>query len=262
MELNYIHGARITAEIKKGKAVHEQMEQETNVPIVLMPKSYPDFLYKDLYIGNAALDNLFTNKKTREIKLYGSLNGFRFSGKIDQLDIKGDEVVITEDKTKASDNLPSEPQLLTHKVQVMLYRKMLDDLSKSLYTSTNFKRAYRTTLMKLTPEFIRQLDALNVEKDLQSIDIIADKFFGAFTKINKISNNLHIRYTNQYTGKEIKLYKFDYNEKEMQDIITFVLKYWNGERESLPVPEDEKWKCNYCVFFGKECRVWWPQKGL
>ena len=39
------------------------------------------------------------------------------------------------------------------------------------------------------------------------------------------------------------------------------MKYWNGERKSLPVPEKESWKCNYCVFFGKECKAWWSAKG-
>ena len=49
MELNYIHGAKITAEIKKGRALHEELENETNVPIVLMPKSYADVMYKMIY---------------------------------------------------------------------------------------------------------------------------------------------------------------------------------------------------------------------
>ena len=80
--------------------------------------------------------------------------------------------------------------------------------------------------------------------------------------MGSIDNTLYIRYINQFTGEEIKQHKMEYKKEEMDGIIRYVLKYWNGERESARVPEQEQWKCNYCVFFGKECKVWWGQKGL
>jgi hypothetical protein len=43
--------------------------------------------------------------------------------------------------------------------------------------------------------------------------------------------------------------------------VKYVLGYWNGERESNPVPESEKWKCEWCEFFGDKCKVWWGQRG-
>ncbi len=107
MELNYIHGAKITAEIKKGRALHEELESETNVPIVLMPKSYADVMYKILYTSVSALDALVKNKISREIQVYGAINGFTVVGKIDQLEIKDNEVFVWEDKTKSNDNLPT-----------------------------------------------------------------------------------------------------------------------------------------------------------
>ncbi len=262
MELNYIHGAKITEEIRKGKQIHGELESETNVPIVLMPRSYADFLYKGLYTSYIALKALQQNKKTREVQIYGSINGFRLTGKIDQLDIKDNEVVVTEDKTKGSDKLPSEAQMLTHRVQVMVYKKVLDDIHAKKYTSDNFKKAYRTYNLRITDEFARQLNALEVQKEMQGIDSISDMFFASLEKLDKISDTLCIRYINQSTGKLIDTHKFKYTDNEMSSVLDFVLKYWKGERESLAVPQNEKWKCNFCAFFGKECKVWWPQKGL
>ncbi len=262
MELQYIHGTKITAEIKKGAQIHEELEEETNVPIVLMPKSYADVMYKILYTSAMALETLFKNKKSREIQIYGFLNGFPLVGKMDQLEIKDNEVFVWEDKTKASDNLPTEPQLNTHRIQVMIYRKMLDDIRKKAYTIDQFRRKYGILNLKITEEFSRQLDALNIEKSMQTVDSVTQRYFALLSKIENLSDTLHIRYINQFTGKEIKVYRFVYDEKEMQNALEFVLKYWRGERESLPVPETEKWKCNYCVFFGKECKVWWSQKSL
>lgn len=264
MELNYIHGARITAEIKKGRALHEELEHETNIPIpiVLMPKSFADVMYKTLYTSCCALDALIKNKIAREIQVYGAINGFTLVGKMDQLEIKDGEVFVWEDKTKTSDNVPTEPQMLAHKVQVMVYRKMMADLINKAYTIDIFRKKYGIATLRISEEFARQLDMLEIPKNMQSVDAIATKFFETFPKLGKMSDVLHIRYINQFTGKEIKLYKFNYDEKEIGKELDFVLKYWSGERESLPVPENEKWKCGYCVFFGKECKVWWPQKKL
>jgi exonuclease V len=262
MELNYIHGPKITNEIKKGRAMHEGMENEVNVPIVLMPKSYPDFMYKSLYTSAMALDSLFKNGKAREIQVYGSINGFKLAGKIDLLELHDDEVTIVEDKTKANDNMPSEPQLLTHKVQVMLYKRVMENLRQKKYSLEDFRKAYKPTFMRITPEFTRQLEALSISKDMQSVDAVAVNLFEEFAKVKRISDNLRIRYINQYTGKEIGVHRFVYKDEELSNMMEFALKYWKGERESLPVPEQEKWKCNYCAFFGKECKVWWPQQNL
>lgn len=262
MEYGYLFGERITKEIKKGKEIHKEMEEETNVPVVLMSRTYDDYMYKVIYTSVVALETLFKGKKSREIMLYGMLNGFPFVGKMDMLEIKDSETQVWEDKTKSNDNLPSDPQLLTHKIQVMLYKRMLDEIKGGRYNLEMFRKFFRTQSLKISMEFARQLDALSIEKALQSVDAVAVKYFELMMKLPKISEDLHIRYINQLTGKEIKLYRFKYDEKEIGDALEFVLKYWRGERDSLPVPEDEKWKCNYCAFFGKECKVWWPQKKL
>ncbi len=262
MEYNYRYGRKITAQIKEGRAIHEELENETNVPIILQPRNYPDALYRDLYRSYMALLSLKENGRTREVSIYGSINGYTVVGKIDELQSKDGEITILEDKTKQSDTIPSESQSLTHKVQIMMYKKMTEDILEGSYGIQNFVKAYRTNEMVLTEEFKRQLDAINVPKELQEVSKIAKKFFDAFASSGKLNANLRIRYINQFTGKEIKLYKFDYKKEEMDEMIKYILKYWNRERESMPVPESEQWKCNYCVFFGKECKVWYKQKGL
>ena len=262
MELNHIHGAKITKEIREGRAMHEHMESEVNEQISLQPKGYTDALYKNLYSSYKALEALEAHGKTREVQIYGSLSGYRIVGKLDELDSEGSETMIIEDKTRGSDTVPSDAQALTHKVQVLIYKKMLQDIKDGRYTADNFKSSYAVRTMLLTPEFTRQLDALGIEKQLQNVASIADAFFASAIKINGVSDTLCIRYINQYTGKQTNLIKFKYDEKEVQEIVRYVMKYWSGGREPQPVPEAEKWKCNMCRFFGNECKIWWPQAGL
>ncbi len=262
MELNYLYGQKITKEIRKGRQIHGDLESETNVPIVLMPKGYPDYMYKSMYTSYMALKTLKEKNKTREVQVYGSIDGFKIVGKIDQLDLKDGEVIVQEDKTRGSDNIPSDAQILTHKAQVMLYRKLLEDIIAERYTAKAFKESYKTSNMLLTPEFKRQLEAIGVEHDLMGIYSITEAFFSSIRKMGRLSDTLYLRYINQFTGNVIKLHKLKYSDEEMTQMLDFVMKYWKGEREALPVPEQEKWKCNFCAFFGKECKVWWSQAKL
>ncbi len=90
MELGYLYGHEIeTKEIAKGKEIHEELESETNVPILLQAKSYADFMYKSLYTTYEALETLKRNKKSRELLLYGNLGKFKVVGKMDELEISG-----------------------------------------------------------------------------------------------------------------------------------------------------------------------------
>ncbi|MDE1811087.1 MAG: PD-(D/E)XK nuclease family protein [Candidatus Micrarchaeota archaeon] len=259
MELNYIHGPSITKEIKKGSKIHEELEGEINVPIILQPKSYADSLYKALYTSHQAVATLKEKGVTREVQIYGSLGGYKVVGKIDQLQTENGETAILEDKTRGNDTMPSDAQVLTHRVQVMIYKKLLDDVNSGDYSAKNFTMAYKTANLKMTDEFVRQLDANQVDKGLQDMGAIAEAFFNDMRTLNKISNTLYVRYLNQFTRKEIKMERLQYDRNEAQGIIMHMLKFWNGERKSLPVPENEKWKCNWCVFFGKQCTVWWQK---
>lgn len=261
MELRARHGAKITNEIRKGAQIHGELEDQVNVPMFLQPKSYPDYMYKQLYTSHAALVSLRENGKGREIQMYGSIGGYRLVGRIDMLQMSGGKVVIWEDKTKANGKPPSEAQLHTNRIQLLVYRRMLDDLVSGDYTERNFTRAYSTEKMVLTAEFVRQLKALGVPDPEMDIGRIAGRLFTEFRGLGSVSDSMRLRYLQQSTGNEIQIYSFDYNKEETQGIVKYVLGYWNGERESNPVPESEKWKCEWCEFFGDKCKVWWGQRG-
>ncbi|MCL4383383.1 MAG: hypothetical protein QXP35_01390 [Candidatus Micrarchaeaceae archaeon] len=257
MELNYLYGQKLTSQISAGKTLHDDLENKISVPLILQPKNYADYLFKDFYKCYTALNSLDKNKKAREITLYGTLNSFKLIGKIDQLELKNNSTLLIEDKTRSNGNVPSEAQTLTHKIQIMVYRKMLGNIISKKFDYKAFKNLYSLDRLQLTQEFVRQLDALNIEKDLQSLDVIAGKFFAMISEIKNLSNILYLRYINQNTGNELKLFKFEYDENYTNSVIDFSVKYWNGERKAIPVQESEKWKCSLCKFFGKECKVWW-----
>jgi CRISPR/Cas system-associated exonuclease Cas4 (RecB family) len=262
MELNYRFGKKITAEIKAGRAVHEKLEEDINVPIMLEPTTWPDKMFKMIYTSYLAVSGLQKRGKGREIQIYGSINGYRLSGRIDQLEMEGGSVVISDDKTRTGPSPPSDAQVLTNRIQMFIYRKMLDDARSGSYSYQNFGKAYQPERMLLSDQFRRQLKATGIDPSLSSVEAVARAYFDSLTKIPRPSDRLRVRYIDKTTGDEIRLYSFDYNPKETQEAIRHVLQFWNGERESEPVKEEEKWKCNSCKFFGEQCKVWWPQGKL
>ncbi|MCL5122623.1 MAG: exonuclease V [Candidatus Marsarchaeota archaeon] len=263
MELRYLYGdKKKTVEEKKGTLLHEMLENETNVPVLLEPKSYADYMYKTLYTSSIALSALKENGRTREVQVFGRMEGFNLVGKIDQLNFRNEVVTVEEDKTRANDNLPNASQMLPNKVQVMFYRSMLEDIQNGTYTLEDFKKAYYTERLVLTDEFRRQLAAMHIEQSKHSMQYVEKEFFSKVKSMGEIGDTLYIKYINQFTEDTIKIYKFQYSRAELEKSKEFVFKYWKGIRKALPVPKEEKWKCNYCVFFGKQCKVWWGQKTI
>ena len=237
MELNYRFGKKITAEIKAGRAVHEKLEEDVNVPIMLEPTTWPDKMFKMIYTSYLAVSGLQKRGKGREIQMYGSINGYRLSGRIDQLEMEGGKVVISDDKTRTGPSPPSDAQVLTNRIQMFIYRKMLDDARSGSYSYQNFSRAYQPEKMLMSDQFRRQLRMTGVDASLSSVEAVARAYFERLTKIPQPSDRLRVRYIDKTTGDEIRIYSFDYNPQETQEVIRYVLQFWNGERESAPVKE-------------------------
>ncbi len=260
MELRYLYGEKMSQEARNGRAIHEMLESETNVPIILEPKSYSDYVYKMLYTDHVALQALKENKITREFQLFGAIEGFNLVGKIDELRLRNDKLLVVEDKTRQREDVPTESQIMPNRMQIMFYREMLEALRSGEYDSSRFSSFYGTSRLSITPEFTRQLQALKVPYEMCSIKHMESTVFTEMKSLPEISDTLYIRYSNQFTGKLIKLYKFNYNEEELRGAKRYLFPYWKGEREATPVPESESWKCNYCVFFGKQCKTWWKER--
>lgn len=255
MELNYLHGKKYTKAMAKGKQLHEALQAETYVPLTIEPVTYRDLLYKIAYENYMSLLTLKKVGKCREVRIYGSVNGYRISGQIDELLTKEGKTAIVEVKTTEASK--AVPVSIPHTVQVTLYRKLLDDLRSGAYGFGNFSRSNDIAEAKLSDVFVRELNAMGVKEELIDINKMYLLMFSEFQSLPELSDRLEIRYIDRFSGKEVKSIEISYRKEEIDSNLEYVMKYWNGERESMPVPEEEKWKCKLCKFFGNECKVWW-----
>ncbi len=257
MECNYLYGKKYTKYMAQGKQLHEALQDEVYVPLTIEPVNFEDFMYKTAYENYRSLLSLKEKGICRELRVYGSLNGYRLSGQIDEMKIVGGKVRVIERKSTDANRKLTEVYTRPHVMQVRLYRKMLGDIKARNYSHENFVKTYGLKKDGLSETFKRELQAMGIKDELSNPHSMSELMFKELYSMPELSDTLEVAYVDRFSGKQISSMEIDYNEEKMGSDIAYVLKFWNGERESAPVVEAEKWKCNFCKFFGKECKVWW-----
>lgn len=258
MELNLLHGMKTTQAMAKGQVMHEKMQKEIFVPLTVEPRTYSDRLYKTAYENYMCLSQLYSRKFCREFKIYGSINGYKVAGQIDELRLENGKVSIIEDKTVAAANTTGS-RARSDAIQVMLYKKLLDDIKNGEYSYQNFAKAYQLDGMALSEQFVRGLGEMGIVDGLKTLPEMYKKMFEELYKMPATSNILELRYFARELNRLLSSVRIDYNKEEIESVIKDAMAYWNGQREARTVPKSENWKCNMCFFFGKECFVWYKK---
>ncbi len=256
MELNYVSQATPTAAMNRGSAIHAQLQVQVYKPLSVEPVSWPDRMYKQAYENILSLNTLAQERMAREIKIYGSINGYTVAGQIDEIRMADGKAVIVETKTTTSSKFTPE-YTRPHVVQIMLYRKMLQELVDGSYGYRNLDALYRMQSMRLSEGFAAGLREIGVKEELMTVGAVYTRMFAAMASLPQLSDALVLHYVNRKSGEDAGDITVDYDREKLGKDITYALGYWNGEREASPVAESDRWKCNICRFYGKQCTVWY-----
>lgn len=194
----------------------------------------------------------------REIPIFG----FPFNedvfivGLIDEIRVDSEtfDFDILEFKTRsASKTLPSNAQKLTHNLQVMLYKKLFDDLVKGRVDS-------KTVAKNLKLDFKKELgeDVLNQIKgisnfsnhnldSIHNLDRLMKVFFDMMKTLPFISQCL-IEYCYQADKSTIAIESMPYDEDWLKAKFHHFVDYWKGRRTVEGVEIEDAWKCQRCDF--------------
>ena len=257
MELYHTAKQKPTAAMERGTQIHEKMQKSVYIPLTVEPSNYSDWMYKVAYENCTSMKSLKEKGKCREVMIYGSINGYKLSGKIDQLSIVSGKVEITEDKSTNKSSSINEAISRPHIVQIMLYRKFLEDIREGIYSYDNFSFSYKLDTMTLSDAFTSGLREIGINDELMSVPSIYKNMFNEIHTMPELSSQMEIRYIDKTSLSEFYNMKVPYDRKAMDIYIRDAMGYWNGDRQARPVPIDEKWKCRLCRFYGKECTTWW-----
>jgi hypothetical protein len=261
MELGIIHGVYSTPAMSKGSVVHAIIQEKVFVKLPVEPVTYMDRLYKWAYENYAGISKMQSDGYCREIHVYGSINGFRLSGQIDELRIVDGKVVVVEDKTISGyGNSNGVGQRFdSDKMQLNIYKSLLDDIKNCRYNYDNFAKSYGIEGKPLSSVFLQGIKSLGIKDELLRLEGIYKKMFTAMESMPEISDTVELRYLNRSDSSIITDMKIPYDKNSLNAYLKDALGYWSGDRDARPVSEANKSRCNFCKFFGKECTVWWPK---
>lgn len=260
MELFITTGGYNTIAMNKGAATHALIQAPVYKALPIEPITYADRLYKWAYETHTGISNIFKNGYCRELKIYGSINGFKISGQIDELRLINGKVAIAEDKTiNAKNNNVVSLRLESDKLQSSIYQLLLSDIKENNYTFDNFSNVYALQKMSLSPDFVKGLDSIGIKKENQSLIKIHQIMFESYKLLPSLNDFIQLRYIDRSNQKLISELSIKYSKEEVQKSLTDVMAYWSGDRGARPVSQENSWRCKMCNFFGKQCTTWWNE---
>lgn len=248
--------------------VHERMVVQTVTP--------EDKWALQLLNTYKQLADVKEGKMEREIAIFGDPfnSGILIKGVIDQLQYSTDtqELVLTDLKTRRTHTMPRETQLLGHKLQVMVYKILLDGLTRgSTKMELLAKHLKLNFAARLSPSITDHISDLRLQSLFSSEtpdDILGLKFKEFVHTVSKLIQGLDLQpvtslvmlYESQATNEVIGKEGAEFDEDWAKEMLDSSLQFWRGEREPRGPDIEDMWKCEMCQF--QNVCVWKKQKEL
>ncbi|XP_052801360.1 exonuclease V-like isoform X2 [Mya arenaria] len=186
----------------------------------------------------------------REIPIFGAPfnEGVFIVGLIDELRFDPEMYLMElwELKTRKRKSMPSKAQCVQHRLQVMLYKKLFDDLVKGNLAKETVAKHLRLDLKKTFGDDVVKQVTINflTSKDLSELmDVLFSKV-QCLTCIQEIG----VEYVHQDSKGTIGMCRESYSDEELEKLYKEYLKFWRGERCSTGVDIEDAWKCQSCDF--------------
>ncbi|XP_069136476.1 exonuclease V-like [Argopecten irradians] len=244
----------------KGSNLHLQRELAVHdVVHVDITSSEDIWAVKMLNLLNSVQAFLNGSPLAREVPIFGApfQEDVFIVGLIDELrfDLETYAIGLSELKTRLSRTKPSKSQEKQHRLQVMLYKKLFDDLVKGNVTKDAISRHLQLTLTKELGESVQE--ELNKSGlSCKTLDTLVDMVFGRMAAITCIGET-SVEYVHQESGQSFLHQDVVYNEHELRNMYRHYLEFWRGERTVEGVDIEEAWKCQRCDY---EAVCEWRQK--
>lgn len=212
----------------------------------------------------------------REISVFGDLfnSGILINGIIDELQYstETEQLILTDLKTRKTNTLPGETQILGHKLQLMVYKILLDGLTrgstKMELLAEHLKLNFAAQLSTNVIDFIISSGLQSVFSAEPSGDILTLDFKGFVATVRKLIRGLDlppvtslvVHYESQATNEVIGEREAEFDEGWAREKLQSALQFWRGKREPTGPEIEDMWKCDSCQF--RSVCVWKKQKDL
>lgn len=274
---------RRTVAMKQGTKMHAALELEVHqtVPFEVSKTIREEKLGLQLLKLYTGLLELQHGNMTRELHVFGTIDGLHIKGVIDELVAVETEppvsqerammdkffaggakrptkqIILSDAKTRVSTRPPSESQVGQAKLQLMLYRTLLRDMADFDFAGL-LERDKLDGIQLFSDTFLAQsLETLMpFEQDAEATITQRNSLYGFWQLLrptlqdmkHRISSNLLINYIHQKSKQEIARVSFEADEAWQADQMKQVLGWWRGHHEPRGVEIEEAFKCRLCDF--------------
>ena len=212
----------------------------------------------------------------REIALFGDLfdAGILTKGVVDQLQYSPDtqELVLTDLKTRQTNTMPGDVQRRGHKLQLMMYKLLLDGLTrgstKMSLLEEHLKLNFKARLSASVIDHICESKVLLRACSAKVEDIFEVRFGDLAAAASKVIHeldlppvtSLKVYYEHQKTGEMVGEETVEFDEAWARKLFDSTVGFWRGQRQPSGPEIEELWKCDTCQY--KDVCVWRRQKML
>ena len=255
-ELTLRYGKKRTPVMISGGERHRELHEETAELIPVKTRTKADntaLLFQNMISCTRQLQH---RGLTREFPVIGEIPPLKIRGQIDELVLRDDAVYIRDYKTRRSPTLPSYWQQRCTETQLMFYHKLLSDIvigEFTIHNALNMLDLDRDD--SVSDEFHSAMNENGLELHSPNVSEIGEHAFNLLRALPSISDRFTVTYEHQETKKKIGVHEFALNKKGFSRDLEFILGYWTGERDAIPVGEKNRWKCRFCEHASR-CPVW------
>lgn len=261
--------------LARGVAVHDAIEREIQPVALTFRLAAPaDEWALSLLQFAAGLYVARTRGCAREVPVVGYVHGRMVRGIVDELRHDGCTLTLSDTKTRRSSRLPPEMDQLQARLQVMLYKRLVDGLCRGLTESeTEHMDPYAeptsvetlcdtlqldidaplsdvfqedvATMVRTTPTPWTTLDIRALS--LRSVQALARKALGPSLK-RSIARQLELVYVRRQSAKPLGVVRFHAEPKILQDYLARVFLLLQGTRTPEGVAVHATRRCDSCAW--------------
>ncbi|GAB6026409.1 Mitochondrial 5'-3' exonuclease and sliding exonuclease [Chamberlinius hualienensis] len=244
-------------EVKIGASLHLARELEVEKVVDVQVTSREDrFALKVINLCSAVEDLVANGSPVRrEIPIFGIpfKLGVFVIGVIDEIRCKDEnsklELELVEFKTRRRKELPGKAQIRTHRLQVMIYKKLFDDLVMGVLDKYAVAKNMNLNLNKVLDKEVIELTG---GKTLITVGLLLDNLFEKMKGVPLVAK-ISIEYAFQRDSTTIGALDVKYTNEWLKMRLGQLFQYWKGERDVTGVDIEESWKCGMC-FYSDLCK--------
>jgi exonuclease V len=255
LELKLLYGVDESGDhVRAGRERHEELYgMVADLVDIPPPTRKEDEVGVLLHNAIVGARRLLLRGLTRELFVFGNLDGWFLYGYVDEVKVVGGELRVIERKTRARSKRPTSAQIYTHRIQGMLYHALLNNLQRGgrdfggellhafgLHEDARMSDEYLDELVRMG---LLKEGAIELEKDLRKKANYYSRLLGG---LPPLSDEITITYESQRDGREIYRETFQFDADFLHEKLKFAREYWEGKRRAYSVSRRNRWKCNYC----------------